>query len=829
MRALIKTERFLSICNGNSRNYGKQNNNEHTKPIKTQPEKERSLVAKLFFYVKTWVKQFQAQPTLTSPKDNAKISEVKNKQQHANLLAKIRKKSITRNQSKNQVSKATRNPASVDIRRAESLIFPGPHLTANLVSKATRNPRSADIRGAEPDIFPGPHLTANLVSKATRNPRSADMRGSESDIFPGPHSTASICAQAYALPADKPTRHLRKATPLRSIKAGQVMLPRLKDQLPNYPVIPLQLTLNRYLNSLQPLFNEKAFEMEQKLTRDFLQNKGCELQKLLQEAGQTDDNWLTERWINVTFLRHRSPLTVYSSPCMAFPKQHFRSTFEFLDFTAKAIYAMCEFNNLVESNRIPVSRLDGFELDNSQLHKVFGTVRKPQRNCDVLQQFGSKYVVVIHKNNFYKLPVYCTKQKYVYNVFQIRRHLVELINSGCPKGPAIGLLTHDTRNNWAEGREMLCRKELDAYAIRCIERALFTVSLDEYVEVPEGQERSMLAAQLLHGGGLHINSANRWMDKTLQLIVNPNGMAGFCCEHAAAEPYPAASIMDYILKNIVNPEYGKDSHTTDPAELVEHLSFAEVDECVGFWLTAAKLNIKEITRRLKLHAFQFDCYGKSFIKSHGLAPDSFVQMALQLAFYRQHKKLPVQHGSAHLRIFKNGRSEVIRSTSTESSNFVLTMVSENATPRASWLAMRTAVDAHRHQTMLAHQGRGVDRHLFGLKQMALEHGKPLPYFFNSAGYLRSKNFRIVSSHLTTPHDSFMAYGPLNSEGYGCCYNLRDNDITFAISGWDENPDISVARYCSAIESALTDMGHLGNTDSPNSTAKDVGNSMQHKK
>ncbi|EDW63428.2 carnitine O-acetyltransferase [Drosophila virilis] len=767
MRALITTERFLSTptqYNGNSRNYGKQNNNVHARPIRTQPKNERSLVAKLFFYVKSWAKQFQFLPTLISPKHNVKqqqtepmrLANVKQLQTEPKRLPKIKKKSITKNQSTNRVSKATRTPKFVDIQRAEA------------------------------------------------------------DIFSRLQIPTCICAPAQAYPVN-PT------------KTGPVVLPYLKYQLPNYPVIPLQLTLNRYLNSLKPLFKEKDLEKEQMLTRDFLNNKGCELQKLLQEAGQADDNWLTERWTKVTYLRHRSPLTVYSSPCIAFPRQQFRSTFEFLDFTAKAIYAMCEFNSLVENNQIPVCRLGYFELDNSQLHQVFGTVRTPQRESDVLQQFGSNYIVVIHNNNFYKLPVYSTEQKDVYNVFQIRKQLVELINSGHAKGPAIGLLTHDTRNNWAEGRELLCRKDLDAYAIQCIEQALFTVSLDEYLEVPEDQERSMLAAQLLHGGGLHINSANRWMDKTLQLIVNPNGMAGLCCELAAAEPYPAASIMDYILKNIVNPEYGMVSHTTDPGDLVEYISFEEVDECIGCWLTAAKHNIKKITRRLKLHAFQFDCYGTSLINSQGLAPDSFVQMALQLAFYRQHKKLPVQHESAHLRIFKRGRSEVVRSTSKESSNFVHTMVSGKATSSASWLAMRAAVDSHQHQTMLAHQGRGVDRHLFGLEQMAIEQGKPLPYFFSTAGYQRSKNFGIVSSHLTTPHDCFMAYGPLNSEGYGCCYNLRENDITFAISGWDGNPDISVARYCTAIESALTEMGHLRKRRSSSSTAKDVGNGMQHKK
>ena len=254
--------------------------------------------------------------------------------------------------------------------------------------------------------------------------------------------------------------------------------------------------------------------------------------------------------------------------------------------------------------------------------------------------------------------------------------------------------------------------------------------------------------------------------------------------------------------------YGKDSSTTYSNDSVECLSFAEVDECVTFWMTTANRTVNELSSRLQLHAFHFDCYGKSLLKAHSLKPDSFVQMALQLAFYKMHKELPAQMESAHLRIFKFGRSEVIRSTTMESLKFVLAMVSTKATNSGRLLALTTAVDMHCQQAMLALKGRGVDRHFFGLEQMAREHGKPLPNFFHSEGYLKSRDFRILSSQLMTPHDSFMVYGPLNSDGYGCCYNLRENDITFAISAWNHNPKISPANFGTEIESALADMGQL---------------------
>ncbi|XP_034474790.1 carnitine O-acetyltransferase-like [Drosophila innubila] len=591
-------------------------------------------------------------------------------------------------------------------------------------------------------------------------------------------------------------------------EAETLPLQQVPMNLLTYPVVPLEETLHRYLNSIRPFFKDEAFLKQQEQTIDFLNNMGGELQKLLEKAGKKDANWLSDRWITAKYLRHRGPLTVFSSPCIAFPKQDFRNVIDFVHFTAQVIYGMCEFKNLLDNDRIPVYRMGKFDLDNSQYHQVFGTVRKPKRSCDILEQCNSDYVIIIHNNNFHKLPVYNAEGR-ILNINQLRNELLKIVQSCQSKGPEIGLLTHDTRDSWADAYEILCRGENNINVMQCIEQSLFTVSLDESVMVHQkGQERSVLAGQLLHGGGFNVNSSNRWMDKTLQLIVNPNGMAGFCLEHAPADPQPAATIMDFVQTNIINPEYGNDSCPVEIFDKPHPLYFTELDETLDLWLGAARRNISKICSRIRLEVFKFPCYGKCLIKSQGLSPDSFIQMALQLAFYRLHKELPAQYESAHLRIFKSGRTETIRSSSNESLDFVCTMTSVNASLRERILALQSAVDWHQEQTKLAMQGQAVDRHLFGLKQMAREHAIPLPEFFCSQGYVKSTNFQVLSSQVATPHDGFMSFGPLSSDGYGCCYNPRENDIIFAISSWKLKPKICATRYGKAIELALADMGQL---------------------
>jgi len=40
------------------------------------------------------------------------------------------------------------------------------------------------------------------------------------------------------------------------------------------------------------------------------------------------------------------------------------------------------------------------------------------------------------------------------------------------------------------------------------------------------------------------------MDKTIQLVVNPNGNVGFTYEHSPAEGQPIAMMMDYVVKKL---------------------------------------------------------------------------------------------------------------------------------------------------------------------------------------------------------------------------------------------------------------------------------------
>lgn len=88
-------------------------------------------------------------------------------------------------------------------------------------------------------------------------------------------------------------------------------------------------------------------------------------------------------------------------------------------------------------------------------------------------------------------------------------------------------------------------------SVEAIQKALFVVCLDQQIPVADpNDDMNVAGSQLIHGGGSKQNSGNRWFDKTLQLVVNRNGMNGINYEHSPAEGQPIAVLTDFVVKHL---------------------------------------------------------------------------------------------------------------------------------------------------------------------------------------------------------------------------------------------------------------------------------------
>ena len=239
----------------------------------------------------------------------------------------------------------------------------------------------------------------------------------------------------------------------------------------------------------------------------------------------------------------------------------------------------------------------------------------------------------------------------------------------------------------------------------------------------------------------------------------------------------------------------------------KHLKF-NLKEDINPYVEKAKLHMKGLQEDLQMKVLNFQGFGKGTIKTFKLSPDSFVQMAIQLAFYRLHGIPVATYESGGTRACKEGRTETIRSCSQESYDFTAKMMDKNVSDNEKYNALITAIKGHNYYAKMATSGHGVDRHLTGLKKAAIENDLPLPEFFKDPGYLKTITMRLSTSQISGRNGGFTCYGPLQPDGYGTCYSVDNNFIIIACSALKSCSETSVEAMTKALEDSLNDIHNL---------------------
>lgn len=216
-------------------------------------------------------------------------------------------------------------------------------------------------------------------------------------------------------------------------------------------------------------------------------------------------------------------------------------------------------------------------------------------------------------------------------------------------------------------------------SLRAIEHAAFHIVLSD--ESP----KSLDDLQIL---GCHTQGKHLWFDKSVTMIVCENGCVISNLEHASADAVvPArwfAYIDEYVHKNC--PEVGfhpsipykegvalmpvskyvpAPRGSSPPPAGIKRLDFV-LDETLGESLARAKSRMQELVDDHVITCLKFEDFGEKTLRKgcKGVSTDSFVQMSLALAYYRdQNGEIPATYETATTRSFYHARTETIRSQS----------------------------------------------------------------------------------------------------------------------------------------------------------------------
>ena len=145
--------------------------------------------------------------------------------------------------------------------------------------------------------------------------------------------------------------------------------------------------------------------------------------------------------------------------------------------------------------------------------------------------------------------------------------------------------------------------------------------------------------------------------------------------------------------------------------------------------------------------------------------------------------------SASTRKFQNGRTETIRTCLPEIVNFAVDLLNSEKKSPLQYQALQLAMKAHKDYVLSvkshlityfatdsiqrsiraividssislfivqAINGEGVDRHLLGLKMLAIENGMDVPSIYLDPSYSVSNNWRLSTSQVSAhQHQSFL--------------------------------------------------------------------------
>ncbi|KAM7369394.1 hypothetical protein PAMP_013666 [Pampus punctatissimus] len=613
----------------------------------------------------------------------------------------------------------------------------------------------------------------------------------------------------------KPFGSIKPCHLVKPVSATRVTGRYLTHQqgLPSLPVPPLQQTCERYLAALEPIVEVDELKHTKEMVDEFQKPGGVgeRLQRGLESRAGNTENWLSQWWVEVAYLDYRLPVVVHSSPGLVLPRMNFHNKQGQIRFAAKLIAGVLDFKTMIDNETLPVEYMGDKPLCMNQYYEVLSSCRIPGLKRDAVVNHAKssrppKHITVVHNYQFFVLDVYNSDGTPL-TADQLCVQLERICNSALQTNTEpIGILTTQHRDSWGKAYVNLVKDRTNKESVSAIQRSIFTVCLDG--AMPRGSEdtyRSCAGVQMLHGGGSQWNSGNRWFDKTLQFIIGEDGTCGANYEHAPAEGPPIVALIDHVVEYTRKPEMVRTPMV--PLPMPQKLHFNITPE-IKKDIEEAKQCMNSLAQDLDMKVMVFSHFGKNVPKTHKMSPDAFIQMALQLAYYRLYQRCCATYESASLRMFRLGRTDTIRSASSASAAFVKAFDDPSKQNTEKVDLMEKAVKAHRSYTNMAVSGQAIDRHLLGLKMQAVEEKLSLPDVFTDRAYAKALHYQLSTSQVPSKTDCVMCFGPVVPNGYGVCYNPMNDHINFAVSSFTSCKETNTAHLAQAVESALIDMRTL---------------------
>jgi len=136
--------------------------------------------------------------------------------------------------------------------------------------------------------------------------------------------------------------------------------------------------------------------------------------------------------------------------------------------------------------------------------------------------------------------------------------------------------------------------------------------------------------------------------------------------------------------------------------------------------------------------------------------------------------------SAQTRKYQHGRTETVRTVSADSIAWVKAMEDAKISAEVKAELGRKAIASHIRYANEATEGKGVDRHLLGLR-LSVRPDEPKPQIFQDPSYSYSSHWYLSTSQLTSEYFDGYGWGEVVPDGFGIAYMIKENSIHFNVA------------------------------------------------
>lgn len=667
---------------------------------------------------------------------------------------------------------------------------------------------------------------------------------------------------------------------LASKKAGITFA--AQDKLPKLPIPDLESSCKQYLEVLRPLQSDHEHEHTIGAVEEFLRSEGPVLQARLKKYSTGKSSYIEQFWYD-SYLNFDNPVVLNLNPFFLLEDDPTPARNNQVTRAASLVVSALSFVRAIRKEELPPDTLRGQPLCMYQYSRIFGTARVPTENgCHIGQDPNAKHMVVLCRGQFYWFDVLDDNSDLIMTEKDLAINLEVIVEDAqhtpiqeAAKG-AIGVLSTENRKIWASLRDVLTHDpdSNNADCLGIVDSALFILCLD-YTSPTTGAD---LATNMLCGTsevikGVQVGTCtNRWYDK-LQIIVCKNGSAGINFEHTGVDGHTVLRMAsdvytDTILRfaRTINGQApslwasnSPDPSKRDPASFgdvttIPHKLEWDMLPSLNTALRFAETRLADLIQQNEFQTLDFASYGKNFMTSMGFSPDAFVQMAFQAAYYGLYGRLECTYEPAMTKIYLHGRTEAIRSVSSEALDFVTTFWGDHP-PAQKIDALRKACTKHTALTRASGKALGQDRHLYalycvwqrgldengaeaapdgstssGISSQDGDEGKPdtdatpiaesglpelspttsnsapqqIPAIFADAGWNKINTTILSTSNCGNPSLRHFGFGPTSADGFGIGYIIKDECVSICASSKHRQ----TKRFVEGIEGVFLEMRKL---------------------